>query len=628
MIDDTTRQQVKEKVALLPDSPGVYQFLNAEGTIIYVGKAKNLKRRVSSYFVSRADHTRKVQVMVRQIADLRHIVVGSEADALLLENNLIKELQPRYNILLKDSKSYPWIVVKNEPFPRIFSTRKFVKDGSSYFGPYSSVTMQRAVLELIRGLYPLRTCKLNLSPQAIAKGTYSVCLEYHIGNCLGPCVGQLSEKAYADYIASAKNILRGDLRPAQEYFTAEMKRLAAGLHFEQAAQVKEKLELLSNYSSRSVIVSATLTNLEVVYVLNDEGASFCNHMRIVHGAVVHSFTFEMRGRLDETPDELLAFALGQIFADAREAGTPLPREVIVPLQPDPELFPTVNFTVPQRGDKLELLRLAEKNCKLARLEKFKQIERTDPDRHTDRIMAKMQKDLKLPVEPRYIECFDNSNIQGTNPVASCVVFRDGRPSRKDYRHFNIKTVVGANDFASMEEVLTRRYGRLLAENQPLPDLIVIDGGKGQLSFAFAALEKLGLRGKVSVVGLAKRMEEVYFPGDPLPHYLDKTGESLRILMHIRDEAHRFGITFHRQKRSINFLKSELESVPGLGKTSIDRLLKRYRTLARMSRTPEPELAELIGPQRARILLDYLHQRASTAAGSDSITDSVSDTSAQ
>lgn len=628
MIDDTTRQQVKEKVALLPDSPGVYQFLNAEGTIIYVGKAKNLKRRVSSYFVSRADHPRKVQVMVRQIADLRHIVVGSEADALLLENNLIKELQPRYNILLKDSKSYPWIVVKNEPFPRIFSTRKFVKDGSSYFGPYSSVTMQRAVLELIRGLYPLRTCKLNLSPQAIAKGTYSVCLEYHIGNCLGPCVGQLSEKAYADYIASAKNILRGDLRPAQEYFTAEMKRLAAGLHFEQAAQVKEKLELLSNYSSRSVIVSATLTNLEVVYVLNDEGASFCNHMRIVHGAVVHSFTFEMRGRLDETPDELLAFALGQIFADAREAGTPLPREVIVPLQPDPELFPTVNFTVPQRGDKLELLRLAEKNCKLARLEKFKQIERTDPDRHTDRIMAKMQKDLKLPVEPRYIECFDNSNIQGTNPVASCVVFRDGRPSRKDYRHFNIKTVVGANDFASMEEVLTRRYGRLLAENQPLPDLIVIDGGKGQLSFAFAALEKLGLRGKVSVVGLAKRMEEVYFPGDPLPHYLDKTGESLRILMHIRDEAHRFGITFHRQKRSINFLKSELESVPGLGKTSIDRLLKRYRTLARMSRTPEPELAELIGPQRARILLDYLHQRASTAAGSDSITDSVSDSPTQ
>lgn len=606
--DDTLREELRQKVALLPDSPGVYQFLNAEGVIIYVGKAKNLKRRVSSYFVSRADHTRKVQVMVRQIVDLRHIVVSSEADALLLENNLIKELQPRYNILLKDSKSYPWIVVKNEPFPRIFSTRKFVKDGSAYFGPYSSVTLQRAVLELIRGLYPLRTCKLNLAPQAIARGTYSVCLEYHIGNCKGPCVGLQSEAEYAESIVGAKTILRGDLRPAEEYFTAEMQRLAAALQFEQAAHVKDKLEMLSNYSSRSVIVSATLTNLEVVYVLNDEGASFCNHMRIVRGAVVHSFTFEMRNRLDESPDEVLAFALGQVFSEGREEGIPLPREVIVPMQPDPELFPTVTFTVPQRGDKLELLRLAEKNCKIARLEKFKQIERTDPDRHTDRIMAKMQKDLGLPVEPRYIECFDNSNIQGTNPVASCVVFRDGRPSRKEYRHFNIKTVVGANDFASMEEVLTRRYGRLLAEGQPLPDLIVIDGGKGQLSFAFLALEKLGLRGKVSVVGLAKRMEEVYFPGDPLPHYLDKTGESLRILMHIRDEAHRFGITFHRQKRSIHFLKSELESVQGLGKTSIDRLLKKYRTMARMARTPEAELAELIGAARARALLEFLHHR--------------------
>lgn len=607
--DDTLREELRQKVALLPDSPGVYQFLNAEGVIIYVGKAKNLKRRVSSYFVSRADHTRKVQVMVRQIVDLRHIVVSSEADALLLENNLIKELQPRYNILLKDSKSYPWIVVKNEPFPRIFSTRKFVKDGSAYFGPYSSVTLQRAVLELIRGLYPLRTCKLNLAPQAIARGTYSVCLEYHIGNCKGPCVGLQSEAEYAESIVGAKTILRGDLRPAEEYFTAEMQRLAAALQFEQAAHVKDKLEMLSNYSSRSVIVSATLTNLEVVYVLNDEGASFCNHMRIVRGAVVHSFTFEMRNRLDESPDEVLAFALGQVFSEGREEGIPLPREVIVPMQPDPELFPTVTFTVPQRGDKLELLRLAEKNCKIARLEKFKQIERTDPDRHTDRIMAKMQKDLGLPVEPRYIECFDNSNIQGTNPVASCVVFRDGRPSRKEYRHFNIKTVVGANDFASMEEVLTRRYGRLLAEGQPLPDLIVIDGGKGQLSFAFSALEKLGLRGKVSVVGLAKRMEEVYFPGDPLPHYLDKTGESLRILMHIRDEAHRFGITFHRQKRSIHFLKSELESVQGLGKTSIDRLLKKYRTMARMARTPEAELAELIGAARARALLEFLHHRS-------------------
>lgn len=609
---------IREKVALLPESPGVYQFLNAEGVVIYVGKAKNLKRRVSSYFVARADQTRKVMVMVRQIIDLRHIIVTSEADALLLENNLIKELQPRYNILLKDGKTYPWTCVKNEPYPRIFSTRTMVRDGSAYFGPYSSVTMQKAVLELIRGLYPIRTCKLNLSPQMIARGTYSVCLEYHIGNCKGPCVGNQTEEEYNEYIASAKNILRGDLRSAEDYFTAEMARFSESLQFEQAARAKEKLELLANYSSRSVIVSSSLTNLNVVYVLTDEGTAFCNHMRIVRGAVVHSFTFEMRNRLDESPRELLNFALAQILNEAQENGEVMPREVIVPFLPDEELFPAQVFAVPQRGDKMELLRLAEKNCKLARLEKFKQIERTDPDRHTDRVMAKMQKDLRLPKEPRHIECFDNSNIQGAHPVASCVVFRDGKPSKKEYRHFNIKTVIGANDFASMEEVLTRRYSRMLTEGEELPDLIVIDGGKGQLSFALKAIEKLGLWGEIPMIGLAKRMEEVYFPGDSMPHYLDKTGETLRILMHIRDEAHRFGITFHRQKRSIHFLKSELENVPGLGKTSIERLLKKYRTTARMKKTPETELAELIGARRARALLDYLtdSNKSSTVDGED------------
>lgn len=603
MSNETT---LKEKVALLPDAPGVYQFLNADGVIIYVGKAKNLKRRVSSYFVSRADHTRKVMVMVGQIVDMRHIVVESEADALLLENNLIKELQPRYNILLKDGKSFPWTCIKNEPFPRIFSTRTMIKDGSLYFGPYSSLTMQKAVLELIRGLYPIRTCKLNLSPAAVAKGTYSVCLEYHIGNCKGPCVGLETESEYNEYITAAKNILRGDLRSAEDYFTAEMARFSAGMEFEQAARAKDKLERLAHYNSRSVIVSSTLTNLNVVYILADEGTAFCNHMRIVRGAVVQSFTFEMRNRLDETPQELLNFALGEILNDARESGEVMPREIIVPFGPDRELFPAQTFTIPKRGDKLELLQLAEKNCKLARLEKFKQIEQTDPDRHTNRIMAKMQKDLHLPVEPRHIECFDNSNIQGTNPVASCVVFRDGKPSKREYRHFNIKTVVGANDFASMEEILTRRYSRVLEEEGDLPDLIVIDGGKGQLSFAFAAIERLGLRERVSMIGLAKRMEEVYYPGDSLPHYLDKKGETLRILMHIRDEAHRFGINFHRQKRSINFLKSDLEQVPGLGSTSIERLLKKYKTLKRMQATPETELAELVGARRAKILLDYLN----------------------
>lgn len=602
-------EYIKEKVALLPDSPGIYQFLNAEGVIIYVGKAKNLKRRVSSYFVQRADHSRKVQVLVRNVADVRHTVVSSEADALLLENNLIKELQPRYNILLKDGKSYPWIVVRNEPFPRILSTRRFVRDGSIYFGPYSSISMQRAVLELIRGLYPIRSCKLNLSHEAIARGIYSTCLEYHIGNCRGPCVGLQSMDEYNEGIAAAKDILRGDLRPAADFFAGEMERLAANLQFEQAAKVKEKLAALERYTNRSVIVSSTLSNLDVVYLLVDENTAFCNHMRIVRGAVVHSYTFEMRSRLDELPDEMLGMAIAQIISEAAmfEGGGDrrLMRDVVVPFLPDTELFPGLNFTVPQRGDKLELLNLAEKNCKLLRLEKFKHIERTDPERHTDRVMARMKSDLGLPAEPRYIECFDNSNIQGTNPVASCVVFRDGRPSRKEYRHFNIKTVIGANDFASMEEVLTRRYSRLLAEDEQLPDLVVVDGGKGQLSFAYGALEKLGLQDRIPIVGLAKRMEEVFFPHDSVPHYLDKTSESLRIMMHIRDEAHRFGITFHRQKRSINFLKSELENVEGLGSVSIEKLLKKYRTKARMAAAPEADLAELIGAARARTMLDAL-----------------------
>lgn len=605
---------IKEKVALLPETPGIYQFLNAEGVIIYVGKAKNLRRRVSSYFVQRADHSRKVQVLVRNVADVRHTVVETEADALLLENNLIKELQPRYNILLKDSKSYPWIVVRNEPFARIHSTRQFVKDGSIYYGPYSSVTMQRSVLELIRGLYPIRSCKLNLAPEAIARGIYSTCLEYHIGNCRGPCIGLQSLDDYNESIAAAKDILRGDLRPAADFFAAEMERLASNLQFEQAAKVKDKLVALESYTNRSVIVSTTLSNLDVIYLLVDEGSSFCNHMRIVRGAVVHSYTFELRSRLDESPEDLMGYAIGEIraeaaaMAEASGSAARVLRDVVVPFLPDADLFGDINFTIPQRGDKLELLRLAEKNCKLLRLEKFKQIERTDPERHTDRVMARMQRDLGLDREPRYIECFDNSNIQGTNPVASCVVFRDGRPSKREYRHFNIKTVIGANDFASMEEVLTRRYSRLRDEGEPLPDLVVVDGGKGQLSFAYGALKALGLADQIPIVGLAKRMEEVFFPHDSTPHYLDKTSESLRIMMHIRDEAHRFGITFHRQKRSINFLKSELEDVQGLGRVSIDRLLKKYRTTARMATAPHEELAELIGAARATVLLEWLESR--------------------
>ncbi len=600
---------IQEKVALLPGRPGIYQFLNAEGVVIYVGKAKDLRKRVSSYFIQQAARPRKVEVMIRSIADLRHTVVDSERDALLLENNLIKELQPRYNILLKDGKSYPWICIRNEPFPRVFSTRKFVKDGSQYFGPYSSVMMQRAVLELIRGLYPLRNCKLNLSPEAIAKGTYSVCLEYHIGNCKAPCVGLQNLDEYTANIAAIREILRGDLRPAEDFFAAEMSRLSERMEFERAATVKDKLALLSEYNSRSVIVSTHLTGLDVVYVLSDADGTFCNHLRIVRGAVVHSYTFELRGRLDETPRELLSFALGQILASLPD-DAPAMREVVVPFLPDaPEQFELQEFSIPKRGDKLELLRLAEKNCVLARLEKFKHIEKTDPDRHAERLMNNMQSDLHMLAQPRHIECFDNSNIQGASPVAACVVFRDGRPSRNEYRHFNIKTVVGANDFASMEEVLTRRYTRLLEEGQALPDLIVIDGGKGQLSFAFEALEKIGLRGRVKVIGLAKRLEEIYYPGDPVPHYLDKNSETLRVLMHIRDEAHRFGITFHRKKRSQAFIRSELDNIPGVGKGSVEKLMKKYRTVMRIKAAPPDELATLIGKAPARALQAYFEDGA-------------------
>ena len=594
--NNNVSEHIREKLTLLPAEPGVYQFISAEGTIIYVGKAKSLRSRVSSYFNNGNDHTPKVRILVRNIADIRHIVVNNESDALLLENNLIKELQPRYNIMLKDSKSYPWICIKNEPFPRIFSTRRLIKDGSEYFGPYPSGVMQNTVLELIRGLYPLRTCKLNLSEPAISRGKYTVCLQYHLGNCLGPCEGRQAEEDYNADISHAREILKGDLSHAAAFFEDRMVTLAANLKFEEADWVKHKLQLLDNYRRNSIIVSPSLSNVDVVFLLPDENSSYCNHMKIVQGAVVGSYTFELRSHLDESPAEVLSFALSQIEG--------LGRDLVVPFRPS-EIDPALKYTVPQRGDKLKLLELSEKNCKMFRFEKLKQIEITDPDRHVNRIMAKMQKDLNLPSEPRHIECFDNSNIQGSSPVASCVVFRNGKPSKREYRHFNVKTVVGANDFASMDEIVFRRYNRMLDENQQLPQLVLIDGGKGQLGAALAALERLDLRGKLPIIGLAKRMEELYYPGDPVPHYLDKNGETLRVLMHLRDEAHRFGITFHRQKRSIAFIKSELENIPTLGKTSVEKLLRKYKTISKIRSTPLDELSELVGRKRAEMLLETL-----------------------
>ena len=601
---------LKEKAALLPESPGVYQFLGSDGRVIYVGKAKNLRRRVNSYFTSKANESPKVRVMVTRIVDLRHTVVATESEAFLLENNMIKNLQPRYNILLKDDKTYPWIVIRNEAFPRVLSTRKRERDGSQYFGPYASVYVQKTVLELVRSLHSLRTCSLNLSPEAIARGKYSVCLEYHIGNCKGPCVGLQSEENYRAGIGMVAALLKGDTRSTMNFLKEKMTEAAAALRFEEAAAWKKKTDILSGYRSKSVVVSNTLSDLDVFSLVADEDAAFCNFMRIADGAVVNSFTVELKPGLEDSPQDILTYAIGMI---SEKLSGHLSSEAVVPLLPAPDMFGDIVFTVPQRGDKLRLLELSERNCRVYRLEKLKQIEIKDPARHTDRIMATLQKELHLSVAPRHIECFDNSNLQGTHPVASCVVFRDGKPSRKEYRHFNIKTVVGANDFASMREIVGRRYARLLAENAELPQLIVVDGGKGQLGFAYGILEELGLERKIAIVGLAKRIEEVYFPHDPVPYYLDRNSEALKVLIHIRDEAHRFGITFHRKKRSLAFIKSELENIPSLGDRSIDKLLKRYRTISNIRKASEEELAATIGCQRAREVIRYFASGRPTEA---------------
>ncbi len=598
---DDIRDKLKAKVALLPTTPGVYRFIGKGGEVIYVGKAKNLRRRVSSYFIDRADLHPKVRVMVSRAVDLEHIVVATEADAFLLENNLIKQLKPRYNILLKDDKTYPWIVVRNEPFPRVMSTRRMERDGSVYFGPYASVQMQKTVLELIHSVYPIRTCALNLAPEMIAKGRYAVCLEYHIGNCKGPCVGNQSAAEYAEQIEQVKAVLRGDLRATRADLTRRMHEAAAAMKFELAQTYKQKLELLNDYHSKSVIVSSTLSDLDVFGLVVDDDAAYCNFTRIVSGAVVNSFTVELKLGMEQTEADILTYAIGRI-AERVEGG--LSHEVVVPVLPAQELWPAVRFVVPQRGEKVKLLDFAVKSAKIYRLEKLKNLEIKDPARHSERIVARLQKDLRLPAPPRHIECFDNSNLQGTHPVASCVVFRDGKPSRKEYRHFNIKTVVGPDDFASMREIIGRRYSRLLSEGAELPDLIVVDGGKGQLSSAYSVLVELGLEHRIPIIGLAKRIEEVFYPHDPEPYYLDRNSESLRVIMHLRDEAHRFGITFHRKKRSLAFIKSELEAIPGLGTVSVEKLLRKFKTISAIKRATVEELAEVIGAHRASEVIKF------------------------
>ena len=594
------RNPLKEQVALLPLEPGVYQFLDRTGTVIYVGKAKSLRKRVSSYFMQNKEHPPKVRVLVRQIAEIRHIVVDSETDALLLENSLIKELQPRYNILLKDDKTYPWIVVRRENFPRIQSTRQLQRDGSQYFGPYSSVTMQHSILEFIREVIPLRTCSLNLAPEAIARGRYTVCLQYHLGNCKGPCIGAQSAEEYRQLLDMAVSVLKGDLRPVRAYLEGEMRRAAEALQFETAQRYKSRLAALENYSARSVIVSARIVDVDVFSLVEDDDAAYCNFLRIRNGSITAVSTVRLTPGVDTDRAQMLTLAIQHVIEQI--AGGELAREVIVPFLPSATmLFDGVTFTVPRRGEKLDLLAFSERSARIYRAEQLKNMEIKNPERHTERLMNAMQKELRLPRLPRHIECFDNSNLQGTNPVASCVVFRDGRPSRKEYRHFNIKTVVGADDFASMREIVFRRYTRLMAEGQELPDLVIVDGGKGQLSNAYAVLCELGLEKQVPIVGLAKRLEEIYYPGDPMPYYLSRTGEPLKVVCHIRDEAHRFGITFHRQKRSNDFLRSELKGIAGIGPRTVETLLGHFRTVARIRNASDEELIELIGAARTQRL---------------------------
>ncbi len=598
--------RLKEVVSQLPHLPGVYQYLNADGQIIYVGKAKDLRKRVSSYFLDSGRQSAKVQVLVKQINEIRHIVVDSESDALLLENSLIKSHQPRYNILLKDDKSYPWIAVMNENFPRIISTRQLKRDGSRYFGPYSSIAMQRSILEFIREIIPLRTCKLKLNPSDIASGKYGVCLQYHIGNCKAPCIGAQSAEEYQEVLSMAISVLKGDLRPVRSYLEEEMQAAAMNLKFEIAQRYKQRLTALENYTHRSVIVSSKIIHIDTFSLLIDGDIVLCNFLRIRHGSIVAVYTVELTQRLDTPPEEMLTLAIQYIVE--KLAGGTLAQEVIVPYIPSGAiLFDGITFTVPKRGEKFDLLTFSQKSARIYRAEQLRNLEIKNPARHTDRLMAAMRDELHLDCEPRHIECFDNSNLQGTNPVASCVVFRDGKPSKSEYRHFNIKTVIGADDFASMREILHRRYSRLIEEGSELPDLIVVDGGKGQLSSAYEVLKNLGIEGKVPIIGLAKRIEEVFYPNDSLPYYLNRTGEPLKVICHLRDEAHRFGINFHRQKRSGDFIKSALDEIDGIGTKSINTLMRHFKTISKIKGASIEELGEVVGAARAQKVYAHFAQ---------------------
>lgn len=591
---------VRLQISTLPNAPGVYQYYDKDGKILYVGKAKDLKKRVSSYFTKTLDNN-KTRVLVKQISTIKHIVVETETDALLLENNLIKKYQPRYNVLLKDDKSYPWICIKKEPFPRVFMTRQMVKDGSEYYGPYTNVKTVRVLMELIRGLYPLRTCNYHLSQENIRAGKYKVCLEYHLGNCLGPCEGLQTEIDYEENIEAIRNILKGNFKDSLHKFRRQMKTLAEEMKFEAAQDVKEKIEVLENYQSKSTVVNPKISNVDVFSIISDEGYGYVNFLQISHGAIIRSHTMEIKKKLNETDKELLQLAIVEI----RRRFHSLSTEIYLPFKL--KLGEDIKIHVPKMGDKKHILDLSLRNAKYFRMERFKQARIVDPERHQKRIMAQMKTDLNLKEEPVHMECFDNSNIQGTNPVAACVVFRNGKPSKKEYRKFNIKTVSGPDDYKSMEEVVYRRYKRMLDEEQPLPQLIIIDGGKGQLSAALKSLEKLNLKDDIAILGIAERLEELFFPDDPVPLYLDKRSETLKVIQRMRNEAHRFGLTFHRSKRSKQALSNELETIPGIGEKTVIKLLQHFKSTKRVGKASFDELSKVVGSSRAKKIVIHFQQ---------------------
>ena len=588
---------IELQLKTLPEAPGVYQYYDKQERLLYVGKAKNLKKRVSSYFTKTHENNR-TRVLVKHIQRVEHIVVPTEMDALLLENSLIKKHQPRYNVMLKDDKTYPWICIKKEPFPRVFPTRRVIKDGSEYFGPYTNFKTIRTLLDLIKSLYPLRTCSYDLSPAKIEAGKYKLCLEYHLGNCLGPCESKMEAAIYDENIKAIRAIIKGNFKHSLSQFKQLMKSYAEAMEFEKAQRMKEKIEVLENYQAKSTVVNPNISDVDVFSIVSDESYGYVNFLQLSYGSIIRSHTLEIKKKMDETDADLLALAVIEI----RQRFHSQSPEVYLPFSLD--LGDKIKVTVPKLGDKRSLVELSERNAKFFRMERFKQMKIVDPDRHVKRLMGQMKSDLRLSAEPTHIVCFDNSNIQGTNPVAACVVFKNGKPSKKEYRHFNIKTVEGPDDFASMEEVVYRRYKRLKEQNEPFPQLIIIDGGKGQLSSSLKALEKLQLRGKIAIVGIAKRLEEIYFPGDSVPLYIDKRSESLKLIQHLRNEAHRFSLAHHRNKRSKSSLHSTLDDAPGIGPKSKADLLKKFKSIKRIKAASIKELTELLGKSKAQKLNTY------------------------